>query len=125
MPRHKTIPHKTQVFELEGGVTVTIEFPVGSVRWQATHNAVSIATGDGIVEPITPTGQSVTRPANGLTNGPKEDTPEIAAARARLGDPLGRPPQEVKKKVFTSADAFREVGMDLDQNELEAMLTQA
>jgi hypothetical protein len=42
---------KKQVFELDGDVRVTIDFPAGQARWASTHNTVSIATGDAALPP--------------------------------------------------------------------------
>jgi hypothetical protein len=58
---------KKQVFELEGNVRVTIEFPPDAVRWSSTHNTVQIASGDAALpQAIAPTVQQPRNPAFSL-----------------------------------------------------------
>lgn len=118
MPRKKTIIRKTQAFELENDVRVTIDFPVGcGVRWQAAHNAVSITTGGAELPASQPkTEQTVTAPAV------DRDTPEIEALKRRLpADPLSGGFGVKAQRPYTSADAFAEAGLEISDKEIEML----
>lgn len=115
----KKATRKTRIFELDGDVKVTVEGPAESVRWQATHNSLSIATGDATFlaqplkqEKIVPTSSGESVPQ---TNGPDHDTPAIIAARAKLPDVLGGPRKFARG---TSEEAFAQLGIDLAPGEL-------
>lgn len=109
---------KKQVFELDGNVEVTVRFPAGRVRWQATHNAVSIATGDADMAAVSlQSGQKVRSTSESVPQD--TDTPEIAELRKRLpADPTMGGLAGPRAVVFTSADAFKEQGIEFDEGEL-------
>lgn len=119
MPRpKKAVARKTQVFELDGDVKVTVEFPAGRVRWQATHNSLSIATGDAELSALS------LKPEKNVPVPSGEPVPQesdaIRALRAQLpADPLsGGLPKQETRVIPTSADNFRALGMDFDDSEL-------
>jgi hypothetical protein len=106
MPRTKKVEFIEQPINLSDDVSVIVKWPKGKkpvIDWNGDMLTVSL----GGAPAVKRVAAVVSQADESQTNGPTTDTPEMLALKAKLGNPF-------EKKVYTSADAFGELGMEFD-----------